>query len=356
MGKRSKQDKSASQIQKKAFRNVSEKTIAFRFAAGAAGAVLLVSWVLTGSTGISKEEKAIYQEAADLQEEVDKIGFQDFYLRDYPVAMYDGKNDYVFYQENIQKRTPVLETFAGTAYPVEDHYEVIIPTLERFESLLSLAGGVEGMVSESGYGKEEQIATIWHEALHAWQMSNFQIMGEAVRPEEMAEELKEDAEKESSEETMSDDDIIVKEVDKNTEISKSLEQEMKLLKNIVCGDAMSGGNIDGIKEDVLKYRKLAKARQEKMSAEAGNAEIRCELTEGTAYYVESNVFRIQKGNKEFTERYIDTLDVYEDGRGKYYRTGMAKCMILDKIAPNWKENIDFTQGLNEMLDEALGSV
>lgn len=330
-----------------------KRRIVLRIAAGAVGAALLAGWMITGSAGISKKEKAVYQEALDLQEKVDDAGFQDFHLEDYPVAMYDGKDDYVFYQGEIEKRSPVLETFAGTAYPVDGHYEVIIPTLERFDSLLSLAGGVEGMTSGSKYGKEEQIATIWHETFHAWQMSNFRILGESMSPEDMEAELEKAVSGEGTEEMVSEEDIIVKEADKKANIKKGLQQEMRLLKNIVCDESVSSGNIDVIKADVLKYRELEKQRQEKMPTEARNAEIRCELIEGTAYYLESNVLKIQKGNKEYEERYIDTLDAFEGGRGKYYRIGMAKCMILDRISPDWKENIDFTKSLDELLDEAV---
>lgn len=40
-------------------------------------------------------------------------------------------------------------------------------------------------------------------------------------------------------------------------------------------------------------------------------------------------------------------------RGKYYRTGMAKCLILDRLALDWKEDFDFTRGLDEVLADYL---
>lgn len=82
-----------------------------------------------------------------------------------------------------------------------------------------------------------------------------------------------------------------------------------------------------------------------------DAEIRCELTEGTAYYVEASVYRMAAGEKAYKERYLENLDTYEGGRGKYYRTGFAKCLILDRLNPNWKETFDFTRGLDEVLEE-----
>ncbi|MDD3402263.1 MAG: hypothetical protein PHQ72_02745 [Hespellia sp.] len=302
------------------------KLTAGKVAAGIVGVALVTGYFLTGSAGASTQDQKIYQKALDRQTEVDKIGFQEFTLADYPVSMYDGESDYVFYKGEITKREPVLETFAGTVYPVEDHFEVIIPTMERMESVLSLVGGVEGMVTGSGYGQEEQIATIWHEAFHAWQLSNFQILGKSITAKEMDQ----------------------KEVRKN-----QFKNEMKGWKKLVLSSDMSAGNIDEIKEAVLEYRELADARRSQMSEQAIAAELQSELTEGTAYYVESNVLRQQKGDREYQTRYIDTLGTYMSGRGSLYRTGMAKCLILDVLAPDWKEQLDFTKSLDELLDEAV---
>lgn len=334
---------------------LSGKQILLRGTALAAGAALLAGWILTGTTGISGEDKKIYEEALELQPYVDEAGFRDFKLKDYPVAMYDGKHDYVFYDGKIEKRDPVLETFAGTAYPVGDHFEVIIPTMDRFESLLSLAGGVEGMAGGSGYGKEEQAATIWHEAFHAWQLSRHQILGERMTPEDFTQELEADPDQTGE----SEDDLFIKEVDQKKDVKRSLEQEMRLLKKIVTGSAAEKGNIDEVRTAVLEYRKLEDERREKMSEEAADAERRCELTEGTAYYVEGTVLRAEKGNDGkmgYQERYLETLDQYEDGRGKYYRIGMAKCLILDQLSPDWKETLDFSKSLDELLDAAVSAV
>ncbi len=311
------------------------------------GIVLFLSWLWTGKREISGEDKEIYEEALGLQEQVDELGFGGFCLADYPVAMYDGEWDHVFYDGEIKRRKPVLETFAGTAYPVEDHFEVIVPTLEQFDSLMSLAGGVEGMVSGSGYGAREQISTIWHEAFHAYQLTDHAVLGERITPEEMQEELEGQEDQEA---------------DETADMKNSLENEMKLLKETVDMVLTDTGErtdaaalaeyIDGIKEMVLEYRECRRERMAKMSQEARDAEIRCELTEGTAYYVEYSVYGMTAGAQACQERYLENLDWYEGGRGKYYRTGLAKCLILDALAPGWRETFDFTKGLDEVLEEA----
>lgn len=311
------------------------------------GIVLFLSWLWTGKREISGEDKEIYEEALGLQEQVDELGFGGVCLADYPVAMYDGEWDHVFYDGEIKRRKPVLETFAGTAYPVENHFEVIVPTLEQFDSLMSLAGGVEGMVSGSGYGAREQISTIWHEAFHAYQLTDHAVLGERITPEEMQEELEGQEDQEA---------------DETADMKNSLENEMKLLKETVDMVLTDTGErtdatalaeyIDGIREMVLEYRECRRERMAKMSQEARDAEIRCELTEGTAYYVEYSVYGMTAGAQACQERYLENLDRYEGGRGKYYRTGLAKCLILDALAPGWRETFDFTKGLDEVLEEA----
>ena len=110
-----------------------------------------------------------------------------------------------------------------------------------------------------------------------------------------------------------------------------------------------------MKAAILEYREQQEKRQENMSAEALMAEKRCELTEGTAYYVEGNVLKALRGENVYRERYLDTLDVFEGGRGKFYRTGMAKCLILDRLEPDWKTGLDFTESLDELLYKAVES-
>ena len=44
---------------------------------------------------------------------------------------------------------------------------------------------------------------------------------------------------------------------------------------------------------------------------------------------------------------------YQNGSGKYYEMGMLKCMILDQIAPDWKESFCVTTDLDVLLAETL---
>lgn len=323
--------------------------------AGILGAGLLAGWLVTGKNGLSGQDRQIYEQAVSMQEQVDTLGFGNFRLQDYPVAMYDGTKDYVFYQGEIKERAPVLETFAGTVYPVEDHFEVIIPTVEQFDKLLSLAGGVEGMVTGSGYGPREQKAVLWHEAFHAYQLTHFAILGEKVTAEEMEAELEAD----QAQEGISEEAWIVREVDQKDGIRKKIEAELHLLESAAkLSSQMDKENgryaadMGKLKEILSRYGESRRQRLAEMPQEAVEAEIRCELTEGPAYYMEAKVYEMLSGKDAYEEQYLDGISVFEGGRGKYYRTGMAKCLILDQILPDWKNTFDFTMGLDECCEQA----
>ena len=140
------------------------------------GIILAVAVLLTGTYGLSVRNLSIYEEAVLLQEKMDELGFQDFRILDYPIAFFDGNKDYVVTGEGkeykVETRKPVFSTYVGTAYEVEDHYEIILPTMESFEKIFSMLGMAENLqefqkgnaasFEESEYEDKEQAATIWH--------------------------------------------------------------------------------------------------------------------------------------------------------------------------------------------------
>lgn len=140
---------------------------------------------------------------------------------------------------------------------------------------------------------------------------------------------------------------------------------MKLLENMAkqasrmekekkkSGDPENAADIETLNEMLSEYRESRRQRLEAMPEETAEAEIRCELIEGTAYYVEGKVYEMLSGEEAYEEKYVDGIGAFEGGRGKYYRTGMAKCLILDQLSPDWKDTFDFTQGLDEVLETAV---
>lgn len=302
------------------------------------GIILVVSVIVTGSYGLAKEDIAIYEQAVALQEEADDIGFADFTLTDYPISFFDGDHDYVVTWENgdyhIDKRSPVLDTIVATAYPVEDHYEILVPTVAKMSALLNAMGTVntvgslsseDAISSDSDYGTEEQIATIWHEALHAYQLTHFLHNVEAICDAGV------------------DENMITDYADANAEAVALFEQQAKLLEQAVkCDD------IDKIREYILTYKELYEERNALLPADVLALEEYYTRIEGSACYMEAMIYKLQLPDT-FAEAYLDNISVYSNGSGKYYRIGMAQCMLLDKLDPEWKEGYDFSVSLNELL-------
>ncbi|MGN1303604.1 MAG: hypothetical protein ACI4YB_01085, partial [Oscillospiraceae bacterium] len=72
----------------------------------------------------------------------------------------------------------------------------------------------------------------------------------------------------------------------------------------------------------------------------------------TACYVEACVYKAQLPDK-FAEEYIDNIGEYRKGSSKYYRAGMAQCMILDKLNAEWKNDYDFSEPLTDIIYREL---
>ena len=286
------------------------------------GAVLVAGVIATGSRGISEDNIAVYEKAVSLESE-NSFGFEGFALTDYPVAFYDGDRNYVFTWENgeytITKRAAALNFIVATAYPVEGHYEVLTPTIEKMSSLLVLMGQEQG-----GYGTEEHIATLWHEAFHCFQLTNYKENIEGICAE-------------------ADESLIAEYADKNEAAVTLFRQKAQLLRNaVLCND------IDKIREYIVQYKRLDEERKALLSDEVNALEEYYTRVEGTACYVEACVYEMQLP-EGFETNYIDAIGEYGGGSGKYYKQGMAMCMILDTIDPEWKQSYDFSEPLINLI-------
>lgn len=306
----------------------------YRILYGALGLILMAGTILTGSYGLSAENKSIYEEAVNLQDQVDTIGFQGFCLTDYKVRFYNGDVDYVITGDTIEKEDAVFTTFVGTAYEVDGEYQVILPTIENFAEMFQLLGSAASMAegdvnfNEAEYASTEHVATLWHEATHAYQLTKYE--------DEITGLLKD---------TSGDiQDIIVSSVDGNQNVVELYKKQMELLNK-----AYDAEDLTEKQAYVADYLELEHERQALLSEETRSAEDYYEVAEGTARYIESQVYRFQEGNDAFEEAYIGQT-VYENGSGKYYTSGMMKCYLLDELDPDWKTNYDFAVSLTELLE------
>lgn len=315
----------------------------------AVGVALGIATIVTGTYGLSDRNIEIYKEAIEMVEEMEESTFAGYQLSQFPVAFYDGDHDYVVTksEENyqIEKRKPVLDAFVGTAFFVDDHYEVLMPTVEKFNKMFELLNTAQSASGESkkdtgfeevNYGDEEHIATMYHEGFHAFQMTNYEdaivasLQGRSFEEDDFGEQL------------------IVDSIDNQPEVVKVYEKQLALLKKMVLSDS-----IDEIKKDLLQYKEQEEKRKALLSEDVLILEEYYERVEGTAYYVESTAYRKVHTEEEYSAYYIDAIDNYTEGSHKYYNMGMAKCRILDKLSEDWKENYDFSVSLTDLLYQQL---
>lgn len=292
------------------------------------GMALIAGVIITGSYGLSQEDSAIYEGAVALEESARNIGFADFAFTDYPVAFYDGDRDYVLTWEQdgyrVEKRRPVFNAIVATACPVDDHYEVLAPTIDKMSSVL-------GMISmgNSGYGAEEQIATIWHEAFHCYQLTHFGENVEAIFPQGI------------------DESAIVTEADSHPRAVSLFRQQAQLLQ-----DAVKTDDVDRIRECIVKYKELDEERRQLLPTQVIALEDYYTRVEGSACYVEACIYKMLAPDS-FESAYMDIVSEYVDGSAKYYHTGMAQCMILDRLNPEWKKGFDFSEPMMELIYREL---
>lgn len=310
------------------------------------GAVLVLGVILTGNYGLSDEDKGCYEDAASLQKDVDEIGFEDFKLEDYLVAFCDGSHDYVIVPEggsySIHKRKPVIDTFVATAYEVDGHYEVIMPTKDMMGRFMNAMGGMEGAVTgnaeasdnEDEYG-EEQVTTLWHEAFHCWQLTRF---GDNIPGLNAGHGFDEEGYGE---------ELIVNQCDNNSEAVELFKKETGLLLEAAGTD--DAGKISSC---MLQYRECEQQRDALLSETVQGLEDYYTSVEGSARYVEAMVCRLQD-RERFLSHHMESINVYVNGASKYYTAGMAQCMILDKLDSTWKKHYDFSEPLISLIYREL---
>ena len=195
------------------------------------GVILVAGVVVTGTYGLTEENINIYKKAISLEDNGD-FGFEGFKLTDYPVAFYDGNNDYVISWKNgeygVEKRSAVINSIVATAYPIDGHYEVLTPAIEKMSSLVNFMA-----VGNASYGEDEHIATLWHEGFHCWQLTNYysNIKNICTVPV--------------------DESAVAQNADANEKAVSLFEQQAQLLENAVNTD-----DVDNIRKHIIKYKKI----------------------------------------------------------------------------------------------------
>lgn len=296
------------------------------------GVVLLAGNILTTPAGLSDEDISCYKAAVALQNSADEIGFPDFYITDYPIAFCDGKYDYVLTSNgggyDTEKRSPVIETLAATAYENGDHFEVIVPTKGTMKTVSGIMG--------AKWDEQQQVCTIWHEAFHCRQFTYFR------------ENIERLTKGHSFEDKDFGEPLINSEYSANPKAKELFTKQLELL-----SQAQNETDIDKIRDIIVQYKETDEQRTALLSEEAQILENYYTIVEGTAYYVEMRMCRVQDENR-CNAQYADRLTDFSYGSAKFYALGGAQCLLLDKIDVNWKADYDFSVPLSELIYKTLG--
>ena len=314
---------------------------AFHILYGAAGVLLAAATVLTGDYGLSKTDMEIYDRAVGLENDMSENGFLDFSPSDYKIRFFNGDCDYVVADGEVTKEDAAFDTFVGTAYEIDGAYQVILPTYENFSELFSMLDSAQRIsdgelqFGEADYSEDAHVATLWHEAFHAWQLTNW---ADEVAARGEAADISEEGGYEQ---------IVVNEVDSDPEYVLSFSQEMELLQKAYESD-------DAEEKCRLTREALALSAEmeQGMSAQAAYAARYFETLEGSARYVEAQAYRLLAGEAAWSETYMGEF-TYSNGAGKYYAMGMLKCLLLDQLAPDWKDDFTALADLDEFLQAAV---
>ena len=314
----------------------------FRIGYGAVGVLLVTSVALTGTYGLPKVDQEIYDTAISLEEQMQKNGFAGFAPSELKVRFYNGKVDYVVADGEVTKEEAAFDTFVGTTSEIDGEYQVIVPTYDNFSGMISLLGsaqsGSEGELSfgEDTYSTNAHVATLWHESFHAWQMTNWEEEVEVAYTEAGL----------SIEDNLTD--IVLNEIDSNDVSVLSFCEEMELLKK-----AYETEDLEEKKQLVIEALAVEEEREAQLSEKAIYAENYFEMVEGSARYIEAEVYRLLEGEEAWQEVYFGEF-AYENASGKYYEMGMYKCLLLDELMPEWKNDFCVADSLDDYLGRAVG--
>lgn len=324
----------------------------FKYMYAVFGLTLLVICIYHGTKGLSEKDKHLYRYAYELSDELEEKIWPDYNFKEYPVAVRKGNYEYVLKGESQGKRRAALPVIAATAYWVKDEMNIFIPSKSVMDSLGQLVEGLSGeeeMLFIKGFSLEKKtisdnqyIAILHHEGLHAFQFDNYSESLFKIMTKEEEERIR-----------------LLSTIDQDASLQNLYNKEKKKLVHII-GLENKGDIIEGIKE----YIALRNIRREELIKRFGNSkseellmlENYYEKVEGTARYIEVKAVELMKDENLYKE-YMDSLQETVAGKEKYYRSGMAMCLVLDKLGYNWKEDVfKRTDSIFEILIATIGGI
>ena len=285
---------------------------------GLVGAGLVLTGFMTTEKGFKENDRAELDRVAEDYKELGDMGFKGFCPTDYKVAFSSGDKDVVVDYNGgdymVSERDAVYEGLVGSVYQNGDEFEVVVPEYDTWITL------------QAGSG-EQLSAVIWHESFHAYQNEYCKLY-------------------ETVDSAMLGETELSSEVDNNAEAKRLYEKELQILAQLADEE-----NSCDVHEIAIEYISVAEERNSLLSEEVNRSEAFYEMTEGSAYYVESNAVRYENGEQVYRDNYLKNAADYSDGNAKYYHHGMLECMLLDELDPEWKDSYSFDRSLDEVIVE-----
>ena len=276
------------------------------------------------SPPVLETEKELYRQALSLQPHADSLGFEGFRLADHPIAVFTGGQDYVLQGDRVISREPVLDGFYGTVYEVNGRYEAFVPAWDELQKMIS---GTGAELTGSTY-----VAMLWHEGFHAWQLTHYNSINEIYKGL-MSGEITFDLEG----------------LDENASYRQLFLSEQRSL-----AKAIEAETLPEVLNLLYEWAELAEQYDGLMTETHRLAVDFFEMLEGSAYTVESQIYARLEGEQASKERYLHVNADYNSGNFKYYKSGMMKLLLIERLNPNWQDGFSAEATLNTMLMELLG--
>jgi len=280
------------------------------------GIMLLVGVLVTMETELSAKNLESYERAVALEETLE-TGFPEFSFEATPMRFFDGDVDYVKQADGFKRVPSATRAFAATALAIDGEMQLIVPTMEKMEGLFALLAP-EGFT----YDEVHQVATMWHEAFHVYQLTRYDAQLQPLMVDGLEERIAE--------------------IDQNQRAVELFTQAQKALYRAYRKHS---------EEELQTYLNLMEERDDLLTEEQRRAEHFYEMAEGTANYVESIAAIALDESK--SDYYFEETDNAMKGTAKYYDTGKIMCYILDERMPDWKEHYDFSKPLRTVLKETV---
>ena len=293
------------------------------------GIVLAISLFMLSNQSLSQADLTIYQSALELQNQM--TGFTDFQLSDYPVRFFDGNKDYILSQGQIRQDKPYFKALAATAVEIEGEYQIVLPTIERMTSTMSLLSlGQDTSMSYDSHAL--QSATLWHEGFHCYQLTSFEENLNRLFPDR----------------PIDNDVFLSQEIDRSDELLAGYRAAEMFLDQAIESQTKSE-----IKQLAGNFLDKYHTRRQDLTEQAKIFESFYEMIEGTAQYIESQAYLELAGPAAYETYYFDSPPENDRGIAKYYRMGRKICLLLDRVSPSWSENYHFEQSLVSVLEQSL---